>query len=107
MIHQEGLEIEVNFSEYLSQKLNHNYTYLANTFSKYTGHTLENYVIAIKIEKVKELLMYNELNLTQISYQLHYSSVGHLSHQFKKVTGLSPSMFMKLKMKSIQPVLHS
>lgn len=86
-------------SEYLSGKLHHDYTYLANLFSETTGTTIEHYIIAHKIEKVKELLLYDELSLTEIAFQLHYSSVAHLSNQFKKVTGLTPSYFKKLKNK--------
>jgi len=81
----------------LSQKLDHDYTYLANLFSEVQGTTIEKFVIAHKIERVKELLVYNELNLTEIAYRMHYSSVAHLSAQFKKVTGLTPSHFKKLK----------
>mgnify|MGYP003576660106 CR=1 FL=1 len=89
----------VNFSDYLSQKLNHDYTYLANLFSEVQGTTIEKFLIAHKIERVKELLVYNELNLTEIAYQMHYSSVAHLSAQFKKVTGLTPTYFRQLKNK--------
>ena len=88
---------KINFSDFLSQKLNYDYTYLANLFSEVTGTTIEHYIIAHKIERVKELLLYDELNLTQISYLMNYSSVAHLSNQFKKVTGLSASHFKKLK----------
>lgn len=84
-------------SQYISDKLNHNYTYLANLFSEATGTTIEHFIIMHKIEKVKELLLYDELNLTEISYKMHYSSVAHLSNQFKKVTGLTPSFFKKMK----------
>jgi AraC-like DNA-binding protein len=87
----------LKFSEFLSQKLNLDYTYLANLFSEVTGTTIEKYLIAHKIERVKELLVYNELNLTEIAYQMHYSSVAHLSAQFKKVTGLTPSHFKQLR----------
>jgi AraC-like DNA-binding protein len=87
----------INFSEYLSQKLNYNYTYLSNVFSKTQSITIEHFMIVHKIERVKELITYNELNLTQISWKLHYSSVAHLSYQFKKVTGLTPSFFKKMK----------
>lgn len=86
-------------SDYISEKLNHNYTYLANLFSETTGITIEQFIIAHKIEKAKELLLYDELNLTEISYKLNYSSVSHLSNQFKKITGLTPSYFKKLKQK--------
>ena len=86
-------------SEYISKKLNYDYTYLANIFSEATGTTIEHYIIIHKIEKVKELLMYNELNLSEISYKLNYSSVAHLSAQFKKITGLTPTFFKNLKQK--------
>lgn len=88
-------------SSYIAAKLNHDYTYLANLFSEVTGTTIEHYIIAQKIEKAKELLLYNELNLTEISYKLNYSSVAHLSNQFKKVTGLTPTFFKKLRRKRI------
>jgi len=81
----------------LSQQLQHDYTYLANLFSEVQGTTIEKFFISHKIERVKELLVYNELSLTEIAYQMHYSSVAHLSTQFKKVTGLTPSYFKKLK----------
>jgi AraC-like DNA-binding protein len=90
---------QINFSDYLREKLNHNYSYLANLFSEVTGTTIEHYIIMHKIERVKELIMYDELNLTEIADKLHYSSVAHLSTQFKKVTGLTPSFFKSLKNK--------
>lgn len=86
-------------SNYLSEKLDHNYNYLSNVFSEVTGMNLEQYIIAHKIEKVKELIIYDELNLTEISYRLGYKSVSHLSSQFKKITGLTPSFFKHLKEK--------
>ena len=86
-------------SDYLSEKLNYNYTYLASIFSEAAGINLEQYIIAHKIEKVKELIIYDELNLTEISYRLGYKSVSHLSNQFKKITGLTPSFFKILKEK--------
>lgn len=98
-VHYSQEPLTVNFSEYLSQKLNYDYTYLANLFSEVQGTTIEKFLIAHKIERVKELLVYNELNLTEISYRMHYSSVAHLSAQFKKVTGLTPSHFKQLKNK--------
>lgn len=91
-----------NYSDYISEKLNHDYTYLSNIFSEVKGITIQQYIIIHKIEKVKELLLYDELNLTEISYKLNYSSVAHLSNQFKKVTGLSPTFFKKLKQKRTQ-----
>lgn len=99
MIHYSDDLPDVNYSDYISEKLKYDYTYLANVFSEVKGITIQQYIIIHKIEKVKELLLYDELNLTEISYKLHYSSVAHLSNQFKKVTGLSPSYFKKLKQK--------
>jgi AraC-like DNA-binding protein len=92
-------QIKTNLSDYLSEKLNHNYTYLANLFSEVKGTTIEQFYLNHKIEKVKELLVYDELNLTEIADKLHYSSVSHLSNQFKKMTGLTPSHFKDLKQK--------
>jgi len=99
MVHYSEEPVTVKFSEYLSRKLNYDYTYLANLFSEVQGTTIEKFVITHKIERVKELLVYDELNLTEIAYLMHYSSVSHLSAQFKKVTGLTPSHFKKLKNK--------
>lgn len=99
LVHYSDEPLTINFSEYLSQKLNYDYTYLANLFSEVQGTTIEKFLIAHKIERVKELLVYNELNLTEIAYRMHYSSVAHLSAQFKKVTGLTPSHFKQLKNK--------
>ena len=105
MVHHTADEIiKTNFSDYLSEKLNHDYTYLSNIFSEVKGITIQQFIIVHKIERVKELIMYDELNLTQISYKLHYSSVGYLSNQFKKVTGLSPSHFKQLKDKRRRPI---
>jgi AraC-like DNA-binding protein len=84
-----------NYSDYLSEKLNYDYTYLSNIFSEVKGITIQQFIILNKIERVKELLLYDELNLTEISYRMHYSSVAHLSNQFKKITGLTPSYFKK------------
>lgn len=97
LIHYSEEPLNVNFSDYLSQKLDHDYTYLANLFSEVQGTTIEKFIISHKIERVKELLVYNELNLTEIAFLMHYSSVAHLSTQFKKVTGLTPSHFKQLK----------
>jgi AraC-like DNA-binding protein len=99
LIHYNDEQIKINLSDYLSGKLNHNYTYLSNLFSEVKGTTIEKYYLNHKIEKVKELLVYDELNLTEIAYRLHYSSVAHLSNQFKKMTGLTPSHFKNLKHK--------
>lgn len=101
MIHYSDEVPKVNYSDYIAEKLDHDYTYLSNIFSEVKGITIQQFIINHKIEKVKELLLYDELNLTQISYKLHYSSVAHLSNQFKKVTGLSPSFFKGLKRKRI------
>ncbi len=90
-------QIKTNLSDYLSEKLNHNYTYLSNLFSEVKGTTIEKFYLALKIERVKELLVYDELNLTEIAFKLHYSSVAHLSNQFKRMTGLTPSHFKNLK----------
>jgi len=97
MVHYADELPKIKNSDYLSEKLHYDYTYLANLFSEVAGLTIEHYIIAHKIERVKELLMYDELNLTQISYKMNYSSVAHLSNQFKKVTGLTPSHFKLLK----------
>ena len=99
MVHYSDELPKTNFSDYLSEKLGYDYTYLANIFSEVKGVTIQQFIIAHKIEKVKELLLYDELTLSEIAYKLHYSSVGHLSNQFKKVTGLSPSFFKQLKLK--------
>lgn len=99
MIHYSDELPKENFSDYLSEKLGYDYTYLANTFSEVKGITIQHFIIVNKIEKVKELLLYDELNLTEISYKLNYSSVAHLSNQFKKITGLSPSFYKQLKQK--------
>jgi len=97
LVHFNEDQIKTNLSDYLCAKLNHNYTYLSNLFSEIKGTSIENFYLSNKIEKVKELMIYDELNLTEIAYKLHYSSVAHLSNQFKKMTGLTPSHFKKLK----------
>lgn len=99
MIHESDEFPTQNYSDILSEKVGYDYTYLSNMFSEVTGITIQQYIIINKIEKVKELMLYDELNLTQISQKLHYSSVAHLSNQFKKITGLSPSFYKKLKSK--------
>jgi YesN/AraC family two-component response regulator len=104
MVHHSDENIKINFSEYLSEKLDHNYTYLANLFSEVRGITIEHFMIAHKIERIKELIIYDELNITEIAWKMNYSSVAHLSNQFKKVTGLSPSHFKKLKDKGRSPI---
>ncbi|GAB3898126.1 hypothetical protein GCM10028803_17120 [Larkinella knui] len=97
MVHYTDELPRVKNSDYISAKLQHDYTYLANLFSQTEGTTIEKFIIAHKIERAKELLLYDELNLTQISYKLHYSSVAHLSSQFKKVTGFTPTYYKQLK----------
>jgi len=97
LVHYSEEPLAINFSEFLSLKLSHDYTYLANLFSEVQGTTIEKFLIAHKIERVKELLVYDELNLTEIAYKMHYSSVAHLCTQFKKTTGLTPTHFKKLK----------
>lgn len=99
MIHHSKELPTVNYSDHISIKLGYDYTYMANIFSEVKGITIQQYIIIQKIEKVKELLLYDELNLTEISAKLQYSSVAHLSHQFKKVTGLTPTFFKQLKYK--------
>jgi YesN/AraC family two-component response regulator len=99
MVHYTDEMPKVNFSVFLSKKLNQNYNHLSNLFSEVKGITIEQYIIINKIERVKELILYDELNLTEIAFKLHYSSVAHLSTQFKKVTGLTLSFFKSLKHK--------
>jgi len=90
---------KTNLSDYLSKKLNYDYTYLANLFSENQSETIEHFFLTHKIERVKELLVYDEISLTEIAYKLHYSSVAHLSNQFKKMTGLTPSNYKDLRIK--------
>jgi len=97
MVHYSDELPPIKFSKYLSEKLNYDYTYLSNTFSEVKGITIEQFIIHHKIEKVKELIIYDELNMSEIAYKMHYSSSAHLSNQFKKVTGLTPSFFKSLK----------
>ncbi len=104
MVHHSDDMIKVNFSQYLHDKLQLDYTYLANLFSEVQGTTIEQYIIAHKVERIKELIFYGELNLTEISYKMNYSSVAHLSTQFKKVTGLTPSYYKQLKVKKRSPI---
>lgn len=104
MVHHTEEPIKVNFSDYLSEKLDHNYTYLANLFSEVQGTTIEHFIISHKIERIKELIIYGEHNITEIAWKMGYSSVAHLSSQFKKITGLSPSHFKKLKDKRRSPI---
>jgi AraC-like DNA-binding protein len=104
MVHYTDDLPKVNFSDFLSEKLNYDYTYLANLFSEVQGTTIERFIISHKIERVKELIIYDELNLTEIAWNMHYSSVSHLSNQFKKITGLTPSHFKNLKNKRRIPI---
>jgi AraC-like DNA-binding protein len=104
MVHHSDEMIKINFSNFLSDKLNHNYTYLANLFSEVQGTTIEHFIISHKIERIKELIIYGELNITEIAWKMGYSSVAHLSNQFKKSTGLSPSHFKQLKNKRRIPI---
>ena len=95
MIHFADETPKYNISEYLSMHLSHNYTYLSNLFKEETGSTIQHYILLLKIEKAKELILYDELNLKEISYKLNYSSVAHLSTQFKQITGITPTYFKK------------
>jgi AraC-like DNA-binding protein len=97
MIHHAEEVPKVNYSDYISEKLNYDYTYLSNLFSEVKGITIQQFIIIHKIEKVKEYLLYDELSLTEISYKMHYSSVAHLSNQFKKITGITPSNYKLLR----------
>jgi YesN/AraC family two-component response regulator len=106
LVHYTDEQIKTNLSDHLTSKLNYNYTYLANLFSEVKGTTIENFFLTHKIEKVKELLVYDELNLTEIADKLHYSSVAHLSNQFKKMTGLTPSHFKNLKLKRRDTIVN-
>ncbi len=99
MVHYTEGPLKVNFSDYLSDKLKHDYTYLSNLFSEVQGSTIEHFIIMHKIERIKELIIYDELNITEIAWKMNYSSVAHLSNQFKKVTGLTPTHFKQLKVK--------
>lgn len=99
LVHNTAEAPKTTNSDFISKKLEYDYTYLANLFSEVTGTTIEHYIIAHKIERVKELLLYDELNLTQIANKLNYSSVAHLSTQFKKVMGLTPTSFKQLQHK--------
>jgi AraC-like DNA-binding protein len=104
LVHHSEESLKMNFSEFLSEKLNHDYTYLSNLFTEVQGSTITQFIILHKVERIKEFIIYGELNLTEISYKLHYSSVAHLSNQFKKITGLTPSQFKNLKEKKRTPI---
>lgn len=99
LIHYSEKQLVINLSDYLSIKLKYSYTYLANLFSKIEGETIEHFFISHKIEKAKELLIYSDLNITEIADELKYSSVAHMSNQFKKITGITPSQYKQLKIK--------
>ncbi len=100
MVYYSEKQIKTNFSDYLSDMLGYHYTYMANLFAKVHGSSIQSFIIATKIERVKELLIYEGMTLTEISFKLHYSSVAHLSNQFKKVTGFTPTFFKAMKNKN-------
>ena len=104
MIHYADNMIKVNFSDYLSEKLNYDYTYLSNLFSEVQGTNIQSFVVLLKVERVKELITYDELSISEIAYKMNYSSVAHLSNQFKKVTGFSPTYFKHLREKRRQNI---
>lgn len=104
LVHYNDNDLKINLSDYISEKLHHDYNYISNLFSEIEGSTIEKYFIAQKIEKVKELLVYDELTLNEIAFKLNYSSVAHLSAQFKKVTGLTPSHFKQIKTNKRKPL---
>jgi len=104
MVHYADELPKINYSDYISEKLHYDYTYLSNLFSEVKGVTIQQFIILHKIERVKELLLYEELTLTEISYQMQYSSIAHLSNQFKKITGMTPSQFKLLKYKHRKPI---
>ncbi len=104
MVHYADELPKINYSDYISEKLHYDYTYLSNLFSEVKGVTIQQFIILHKIERVKELLLYEELTLTEISYQMQYSSIAHLSNQFKKITGTTPSQFKLLKYKHRKPI---
>ncbi|MBS1921735.1 MAG: helix-turn-helix transcriptional regulator [Bacteroidetes bacterium] len=104
LVQQQDNDLKTNLSVLLSRELHHDYNYLSNLFSEVEGTTIEKYFIAQKIEKVKELLVYDELSLSEIAFRLNYSSVAYLSNQFKKVTGLTPSHFKQVKVEKRKPL---
>ena len=104
MIHYSDELPLINYSNYISEKLKYDYTYLSNLFSEIKGMTIQQFIIIHKVERIKELIIYDELNITEIAWKLNYSSVAHLSNQFKKVTGMSPTYFKYLKHKSRTPI---
>lgn len=104
LVHYQDNELKMNLSDFLSQEVGHDYNYLSNLFSEIEGNTIEKYFIAQKVEKIKELLVYDELSLSEIAQRLNYSSVAYLSNQFKKVTGLTPSHFKKIRENKRKPL---
>ena len=104
LVHYNNNNLKINLSDYISDKLHHDYNYISNLFSEVEGTTIEKYFIAQKIEKVKELLVYDELTLNEIAFNLNYSSVAHLSAQFKKVTGPTPSHFRQIRTNKRKPL---
>ena len=104
MVHHSDHDEKTNLSDLLSKALHHDYNYLSNLFSEVEGITIEKYFIAQKIEKVKELLVYDELSLSEIALRMNYSSVAYLSNQFKKVTGLTPSHFRQIREEKRKPL---
>jgi AraC-like DNA-binding protein len=104
MIHNQEESPKINYSEYISQRLNFDYTYISNVFSHLKGITIQHFIIIHKIERIKELIIYNELTISEIAWKLNYSSAAHLSNQFKKMTGLSPSTFKALKIRLRTPI---
>ena len=104
MVHHSNGIIKTNFSDYLSEKMDYDYTYLANLFSEVQGTTIEQFIISHKVERIKELIIYGELNISEIAWKMNYCTVSHLSNQFKKVTGLSPYHFKQLKNKRRRPI---
>lgn len=104
MVHHSDEPVKVNFSDYLAEKLDYDYTYLANLFSEVQGTTIGHFLISHKVERIKELIIYGELNISEIAWKMNYSSVAHLSNQFKKVTGLSPSHYKQLRDKRRVPI---
>lgn len=104
LVHYSEKKLKINLSDYLSEKLKYDYTYLANLFSEHQSMTIEHFFLSHKIERVKELLVYDELNITEIADRMHYSSVAHLSNQFKKMTGLTPSFYKQLKVRKRKPL---
>lgn len=104
MIHHSDELPQINYSNFISQKIGYDYTYLSNIFSEVKGITIQQFIIINKVERVKELIIYDELNITEIAWKMNYSSVAHLSNQFKKITGLTPSHFRQLKEKRRTPI---